>query len=122
MRRWSSLFGILASVLVVAVSGLLAVFGQTQQPQNAPAALAKCQQCHGETVQMSHLSLTSRDATLKGGDHGAALIPGNAEDSLIYKRITGQIKPAMPMAPLPGLTNEEIVAFRDWINAGAPET
>jgi hypothetical protein len=120
MRRWSSLFGILASVLVVAVFGLLAVFGQTQQPQNAPAVLAKCQQCHGETVQMSHLSLTSRDAALKGGDHGAALIPGNAEDSLIYKRITGQVKPAMPMAPLPGLTNEEIAAFRDWINAGAP--
>src|SRR5712691_7250045 len=45
---------------------------------------------------------------------------GNAEDSLIYKRITGQIKPAMPLAPLPGLTNEAIAAIRDWINAGAP--
>jgi hypothetical protein len=120
MQRWSSCFRMLAPVLVVTVSGLLAVFGQTPQPQNAPAALAKCQQCHGETVQMSHLSLTSRDAMLKGGDHGAAIIPGNAEDSLIYKRITGQVKPAMPMAPLPGLTNEEIAAFRDWINAGAP--
>jgi hypothetical protein len=120
MQRWSSRFRMLAPVLVVTVWGLLAVFGQTPQPQNAPAALAKCQQCHGETVQMSHLSLTSRDAMLKGGDHGAALIPGNAEDSLIYKRITGQVRPAMPMAPLPGLTNEEIAAFRDWINADAP--
>ena len=110
----------LAPVLVVAVCGLLAVFGQTPQSQNAPAALAKCQQCHGDTVQMSHLSLTSRDAILKGGDHGAALVPGNAEDSLIYKRITGQVKPAMPMAPVPALTSEEIAAFRDWINAGAP--
>ena len=127
MHRWSSRFRLTATVLFLAVSGLclvlvpsLAVFGQAPQPQNVPAALAKCQQCHGDTVQMSHLSLISRETMLKGGDHGAALVPGNAEDSLIYKRITGQIKPAMPLAPLPGLTNEAIAAIRDWINAGAP--
>jgi hypothetical protein len=105
--------------LVLLLPGLV-VFGQAPQLQSAPAVLAKCQQCHGETVQMSHLSLSSRDAMLKGGDHGAALVPGNAEDSLIYKRITGQVKPAMPMAPVPSLTSEEIAAIKDWINAGAP--
>ena len=126
MHRWSSTFGMPRTALVFAFSALallrpgLVVFGQAPQPQSAPAALAKCQQCHGETVQMSHLSLNSRDAILKGGDHGAALVPGNADDSLIYKRITGQVKPAMPMAPVPGLTSEEIAAIRDWINAGAP--
>src|SRR5262245_47748575 len=97
-------------VLVLTVSGLclllagLALFAQTPEPQNAPAALVKCQQCHGERVQMSHLALTSRDAMLKGGDHGPALVPGNAEESLLYKRITGQVQPAMPMAPPPALT------------------
>ena len=120
MQRRSSGFRMLTPVLVVAVYGMLAVVAQTPQSQNPPPALAKCGQCHGDTVQMSHLSLASRDAMLKGGDHGAALIPGKAEDSLIYKRITGQVKPAMPMAPLPALTSEEIAAFRDWINAGAP--
>ena len=126
MRRWSSRFRIAALVLVVAVSGLclllpgLVMLGQTPQAQDPPEALAKCQQCHSETVRMSHLSLGSRDAMLKGGDHGAAIVPGNAENSLIYKRITGQVKPAMPMAPLPALTSEEIRSIRDWINAGAP--
>src|SRR6266566_3880049 len=97
-----------------------AASGQTTPNQTVNAILAKCQQCHGETVQMSHLSLANRDSILKGGDHGGAILPGNAEGSLIYKRITGQVKPAMPMAPVPALTNEEIAAVRDWINAGAP--
>jgi hypothetical protein len=107
-----------AAVALVLVS-VPSAFGQ-QQINNAPVALTKCQQCHGETAQMSHLSVTSRDALLKGGDHGAALVPGDADSSLLYKRITGQVKPPMPMAPLPGLSNEEIAAIRDWINAGAP--
>jgi len=93
-----------------------------QQPQNAPAALTKCQQCHGETAQMSHLSVSTRDGLLKGGDHGPAIVPGNADESLLYKRITGQVKPLMPMAPLSALTSQEIAAIRDWINAGAPMT
>src|SRR5712691_12972930 len=125
MRRWTSCIKTPAA-FVLGVSGLcllvtaLAVLAQTPQPQNAPAALAKCQQCHGDKLQMSHLSLTSRDAMLKGGDHGASIVPGNAEESLLYKRITGQVQPAMPMAPIPALTTEEIASIKDWINAGAP--
>jgi len=125
MRRWTSCVRTPVA-FVLSVSGLcllltaLGVLAQTPQPQNAPAALAKCQQCHGDKVQMSHLSLTSRDAMLKGGDHGAGIVPGNAEDSLLYKRITGQVRPAMPMAPIPALTTEEIASIKDWINAGAP--
>jgi hypothetical protein len=109
-----------ASGLCLVLLSSLVVFGQAPLPQNVPTALDKCQQCHGERVQMSHLSLISREAMLKGGDHGAALVPGNAEGSLIYKRITGEVKPAMPMAPVPPLTSDEIAAVRDWINAGAP--
>ena len=126
MHRWSSSLAVSVRVLAVGASAVclllpgLLVFGQTPQPQSMPAALTKCQQCHGERAQMSHLSLASREAMLKGGDHGAALVPGNAEESLIYKRITGQVTPAMPMAPLAPLTREEIAAVRDWINAGAP--
>lgn len=93
--------------------------GQITPSQTVNAVLVKCRQCHGESVQMSHLSLANRDAILKGGDHGAAVVPGDAEGSLAYKRITGQIKPVMPMAPIPALTSEEIAAIKDWINGGA---
>jgi hypothetical protein len=119
MRVWISVLPTWTIAGICALSSGTAASGQTTPNQTVNAILAKCQQCHGETVQMSHLSVANRDSILKGGDHGAAIIPGNAEGSLIYKRITGQIKPAMPMAPLPALTAEEIGAIKDWIGAGA---
>jgi len=112
-----SVFGIASLCLFLSGS---AVFGQKLQLPNVTAVLAKCQQCHGETLQMSHLSLVNREAILKGGDHGSAIIPGNAAGSLLYQRITGQIQPAMPMTPLPRLTADEIAAVKNWIDAGAP--
>jgi hypothetical protein len=96
------------------------VFGQTSQAPNVTAILAKCQQCHGNSVQMAHLNLADRDAMLKGGDHGPAIIPGNAAESLVYKHITGQVQPLMPMAPIARLTPDEISVIKDWISAGAP--
>lgn len=99
---------------------ITALVGQKSQPSDPAAVLAKCRQCHGATVQMSHLSMADRAAMLKGGDHGPAIIPGNAERSLIYQRITGQMKPVMPMAPFPPLTPDEIAAVKSWIDAGAP--
>jgi hypothetical protein len=78
-----------------------AVLSQQPQAPTATAVLAKCQQCHGENLQMAHLSVASRDLILKGGDHGAAIIPGNAAGSLLDQRITGQVLPVMPMAPFP---------------------
>jgi len=113
---------------VVALTGLSvlilgsAALGQKSQAPNAVAVLAKCQQCHGEKLQMSNLSLASRAGMLKGGDHGPAIVPGKAASSLLYQRITGEVQPAMPMAPVPRLTAEEIAAVKDWIDAGAPLT
>jgi hypothetical protein len=106
----------------LSVLGLVAVAALAQRAQtpNAIAILSKCQQCHGATVQMSKLSMATRASVLQGGTHGPAILPGNAADSLLYKRITGQEKPAMPMAPLAPLTTEEIAEIKDWIDQGAP--
>lgn len=109
-------------VAALSFFGLVAIAALAQKPQtpDVMAILAKCQQCHGATVQMSKLSLATRDSVLQGGSHGPAVIPGNAADSLLYKRITGQEKPQMPMAPVAPLTAEEIQTIKDWINLGAP--
>src|SRR5499425_1604040 len=125
-RVWSiRLLSISARVLAAVFAGLLLVgpglhAQQGVSEKEALGVLQRCLQCHGPALQMSKLDLSTREGMLKGGDHGAALVPGNAEESLIYKRITGQVTPAMPMAPLAPLTGEEIAAVRDWINAGAP--
>src|SRR5215510_133325 len=125
-RAWSiRLLSISARVLAAVFAGLFLVGPGLHAQQGISekevlGVLQRCVQCHGPALQMSKLNLSTREGMLKGGDHGVALVPGNAEESLIYKRITGQEKPAMPLAPVPALTNEEIAAVRDWINAGAP--
>src|SRR5690349_23367144 len=53
------------------------------------AILQRCFQCHGETLQMAKLDLHTRDAMLKGGESGPAVVPGNAAASLLYKRVSG---------------------------------
>ena len=79
----------------------------------------RCTQCHGGDVQMGNLDLRTRASILQGGNSGAAINPGHADDSLLIKRVTGLVKPQMPMSPVPQLKPEEIAVLKDWINQGA---
>jgi hypothetical protein len=81
--------------------------------------LQRCFQCHGEAIQMSKLDLRTREGMLKGGERGPALVPGSAAASLLFKRITGQQQPVMPMPPVPALNAKEIALVKDWIDQGA---
>ena len=77
-----------------------------------------CLSCHGDTVQMGHLDLRSRDAVLRGGAHGPALVPANAEQSRLYRMVAGLELPAMPMGG--ALEPNEVAALKAWIDQGAP--
>ena len=44
-----------------------------------PVFQKTCWNCHSASVQLSKLSLATRDAALKGGDHGPAIVPGSAK-------------------------------------------
>src|SRR5207237_802052 len=59
-----------------------------------PILVAKCASCHGPEKQKGGLRLDSRAAMLKGGDTGPAVIPGDAEKSLLVRlvRYDGDIK------------------------------
>jgi hypothetical protein len=83
------------------------------------AIVQRCYQCHGEALQASGLDLHTRAGMLKGGASGPALVPGNAEASLLFQRVTGKIQPKMPMAPVPPLSAAEIATLKDWIDQGA---
>src|SRR5947207_15992679 len=63
----------------------------------APILEKNCVSCHGPSQQMSLLDLSSRAAALKGGQKGPAIVPGNAAASPLYRRLTGQDQPAMPL-------------------------
>src|SRR5579872_3656373 len=85
--------------------------------QVLPILSNKCFKCHGDSIKLSGLDLRDRDSVLKGGQHGAAIIPGNADQSKLYRLITGKEKPAMPLDGT--LADNEIALLRDWINQGA---
>ena len=56
-----------------------------------------CWKCHGGAVQLSKLDLRTRDAALKGGQRGAAIVPGKSSESRLYRVVAGLEKPSMPL-------------------------
>jgi len=47
-----------------------------------------CWTCHSADLSLSNLDLSTRDTAIKGGDHGPAIVPGQAEQSALYRHIT----------------------------------
>lgn len=86
-----------------------------------PVLRESCQGCHGGAMALSKLDLRTRDAMLKGGLHGPAIVPGDAARSALYQRVTGEGALQMPPGgPSKRLPEPVIEAIRSWINAGAP--
>src|SRR5215831_13938048 len=83
-----------------------------------PILQNSCLKCHGQAMQLSKLDLRTLESALKGGDHGASIIPGNADQSPLYRRIAGIERPAMPMDGSK-LTADQIAAVKAWIDQGA---
>lgn len=84
---------------------------------------ARCVICHGSTKQSGGLDLRTLASRLKGGKSGPAVVPGNPESSLLYRKIIdGQMPPAGEAkdlaVELP--TPVETEKIRAWIAAGAP--
>lgn len=113
----------LAAVGVLAVAMLLNTRLAAQKPhlteKDILPVIQRCFQCHGEKVRMSGLDLHTKAGMLKGGAGGPAILPGNAAGSPLYKRVTGQVQPVMPMAPVPALNEKEIAILKDWIDQGS---
>ena len=68
---------------------------------------------------MSHAALVNVPSTQAGLD---LVVPGDAENSYLVHKIEGRasiVRDRMPPLGDP-LTEEEIAAIRDWIDAGAP--
>ena len=50
-----------------------------------PLLVEKCYACHGAEKQKGGLRLDSREAILKGGESGPAVVPGKPEESLLVE-------------------------------------
>jgi mono/diheme cytochrome c family protein len=86
----------------------------------APLLEAKCLRCHGPEKQQGALRLDQKASALKGGESGeATLVPGRADQSELYRRITAT-DPALAMPPgKDRLTPAEIALLKQWIDEGA---
>lgn len=83
-----------------------------------PLLVAKCVSCHGPEKQEGNLRLDSLVAAMEGGDQGPAIVPGDAEKSLLVKAISfGNSDLQMP--PRQKLNDKEIVTLTEWVESGA---
>jgi hypothetical protein len=93
---------------------------QEDQQRIARQALAimqtRCVVCHGKDKE-SGLDLRTREGLLKGGSRGAAIKPGDADESLLYRFVAGEEKPRMPMGE--ELSEYQIGLLKQWIDKGA---
>jgi len=83
-----------------------------------PILVERCSTCHGVEEARSGLRVDSREALLRGGKRGPAIVPGEPGKSLLVQAVlqTGPLK--MPRRGK--LTQEQIEALEQWIHAGAP--
>jgi hypothetical protein len=84
-----------------------------------PILAHSCVQCHGRGKSAGRFSLEDREATLRGGVSGPAIVVGDSGDSYLIELVAG-VDPVSIM-PQKGtrLTDEQVGLLRAWIDQGA---
>ncbi|MBK8041147.1 MAG: PSD1 domain-containing protein [Verrucomicrobiaceae bacterium] len=87
-----------------------------------PILINRCYECHSveKGKAKGSLTLDSREAILKGGDSGPALIAGKPEKSLLIESVHYKNQD-LQMPPKGALPSQEIQLLEDWIKMGAPD-
>jgi mono/diheme cytochrome c family protein len=80
-----------------------------------------CYSCHGAGKVKGQLRLDRKEFIFEGGEHGKVIVPGNAANSEMIRRIKlpRNDKESMPTKGK-GLTKNEIAIIEFWIQQGAP--
>jgi mono/diheme cytochrome c family protein len=94
-----------------------------------------CVRCHRADPKnprgpAAKLRLDDKEAAMKGGKSGVAIVPGKADESLLYKLLSGPVKngeheiAAMPKPrqrneAFKPLSQDKIALIKKWIDQGA---
>jgi hypothetical protein len=84
----------------------------------APLLKANCLRCHGGKKTENGLDISTREQLLKGGERGAAIVPGDAKKSLLYQLAAHLKEPHMPHDGTQ-LSAESLAKLAQWIDLGA---
>lgn len=83
-----------------------------------PVFVEHCHKCHGGEKQKGGLKIDSLQGLLTGGDSGPAIVPGDAEHSLLIQAIKWG-EDGVQMPPTKKLPDAVIADFVQWVQAGA---
>ena len=88
-----------------------------------PVLAEHCYQCHSADALRSgklkaNLLVDSREGMAKGGESGAAVVPGKRDDSLLLAAIKYD---GFEMPPAGKLPDAVIADFETWVDMGAPD-
>ena len=87
-----------------------------------PVLADHCYKCHSPLAEKvkGGLLVDTRDGLLKGGESGPALVPGDAENSLLIKAIR-YTDPDLQMPKDKKLEADQIADLTAWVKMGAPD-
>ncbi len=117
------------------LAGILAIVSTARAEQDAtkeglayfeqhirPLLAERCYSCHSarDNKQKGGLLLDSRTGWTKGGDQGPAMIPGDADASLLIRAVR-YTDPDLQMPPDRPLSKEAVGRLEQWVKMGAPD-
>jgi uncharacterized membrane protein len=114
------------SVVALAVTAVLCACGEKKvsfSQEVSPILKKHCVTCHfpGNEFNESRLAMSTYELLMQGGVHGSPVVPGNADSSLLIKKL-GLSPPfgkQMPLMSKDKLSDDEITLIARWINQGA---
>jgi Protein of unknown function (DUF1553)/Protein of unknown function (DUF1549)/Planctomycete cytochrome C len=131
MARSSAIVGACSRCwLALALATGLSTFGRAEEVSKQhleffeknirPVLVEHCYECHSSQSEKlkGKLLLDSRESALKGGETGPAIVPGDAEASLVVQALRYENFEMPPKGKLPA---EVISNFEQWIKNGAAD-
>ncbi len=120
---WMLVLGcLIGSVWSCSAAELTAAQTQFFENKIRPLLSQQCYKCHSLTSEKvkGGLLLDSREATLKGGETGPAVVPGKLDQSVLIKAVRYD-DADLQMPPKKQLTDEQIADLEQWVKMGAPD-
>ncbi|MFO0951088.1 MAG: PSD1 and planctomycete cytochrome C domain-containing protein [Isosphaeraceae bacterium] len=123
-RGWALRRAINIYLLLVATLGPVVTPALADDPETnfevgvRPVLAGTCFPCHGGKKTSGGLRVDSRDALLRGGDSGPAIVPGDPESSRLLRAVRHD-DADLAMPPGRKLADREIEGLSRWIKAGA---
>ncbi len=83
-----------------------------------PLLASRCVSCHSGARPQSGLDLKTEAGTRRGGGFGPALVPGDAQRSVLTRAV--RYEGGLKMPPESKLPPEQVAILEEWVRMGAP--